>query len=1007
MEGAGMIRSFQTIISGEEVIFYFLNKYDSRNGICAANQFFSEILEGVSTKLRSTMLIKKNNMRVKVLAIFLSILMSFLSLNFTSLPAKASPLVSIPAGNINLDAGDYAVFGICADNVFEPGLAGYRLNLKFDPAQIKIMTVTRSAEYASPLPEFNIADLNPSDLPSQLTVLSVPMDLASKTGDFKLFNVKFKALKSLNDVSPFSIDVEEFVSNSENLVDFTDPTLYASQIPDRPDVEVSNNLDQFEGLQAGMEYSFDYGPFTPYDPNNPPSAGGDHEVLVRYAGTATDLPGAEKLLRLTTAYEVSQPRVEVENDPNSPYLSSSNSRLIGYGIPIQLTSQTPEVQIYYTLTPFGTIAQDPTTEGKLYDANVGISLPPGKNIIRAVAVKDGMVNSRISTFIFINRVNLPYAVINGQMYRMDQGNPVEVTVPEGIPVFLGSTTGLDVSFYYTTDGSTPTSTSTVYNPTAGITNLTDDTVLRVIGSKGNLADSNVATFIVDIGANMVDRNSLINIIDSANSLIDNTSVGNQPGQVLQEDMDALISAVSAAQAVLDNTTATQAEIDEAVSVLNEAITAFNASIIPVTELGHDASLSGITSSIGTLSPAFSKNIMQYTVLLPGGTTSVPEITAVTFDIKANVVITPAASLIGQTVIEVTAEDGTTKLRYYVSFVLPGSDATLSKLEFPRIFLTPNFNKDITSYDALLPAGVTNIPMPTYTTSDPNANVTEVNIPTSLPGTATIEVIASDGITKKVYSVNFTSWEGVEDYILEELIDNPNQFTGVLQRFDFDHLRLVIPNNFISKLDINVDTGMFGELIAHVDTSKVHDVRMYSTDDIELFKASYRVDETTSDAYYQIGFPIASFPVGTDVIIKTFDSKDAEANELDSMRVKIKPFNYVAPTMPAQSYLLKDLVTNVNLFNEILGKYSTSKLHLHGERFILNNENNTTSSAYIVRVNSKVSSVTIKDSTGNTFSASNSETGLFELSTSQLSSGNIVIHAFDSNNNLLDTAYDHI
>ncbi|MDR0833496.1 MAG: hypothetical protein LBN93_04825 [Candidatus Symbiothrix sp.] len=67
--------------------------------------------------------------------------------------------------------------------------------------------------------------------------------------------------------------------------------------------------------------------------------------------------------------------------------------------------------------------------------------------------------------------------------------------------------------------------------------------------------------------------------------------------------------------------------------------------------------------------------LEYTVDLPYTTTEVPTVTAETTDANASKVIAPAESLEGQTSIEVTAEDGTTKAIYLVSFnLLPAPTA---------------------------------------------------------------------------------------------------------------------------------------------------------------------------------------------------------------------------------------------------------------------------------------------------------------------------------------------
>ena len=84
--------------------------------------------------------------------------------------------------------------------------------------------------------------------------------------------------------------------------------------------------------------------------------------------------------------------------------------------------------------------------------------------------------------------------------------------------------------------------------------------------------------------------------------------------------------------------------------------------------GSDATLKSLTANGNSVS--LSAGQTAYTVDLPYGTTAVPTIVATPNDSKATVVITNAANLGGQTIIDVTAEDGT-KMQYTVSFnVLP-------------------------------------------------------------------------------------------------------------------------------------------------------------------------------------------------------------------------------------------------------------------------------------------------------------------------------------------------
>jgi hypothetical protein len=93
----------------------------------------------------------------------------------------------------------------------------------------------------------------------------------------------------------------------------------------------------------------------------------------------------------------------------------------------------------------------------------------------------------------------------------------------------------------------------------------------------------------------------------------------------------------------------------------------------------DATLTGIKYGTTSISN-FNKNTSHYSIHLPEGTTDVPVVTVTKSYPAASVVITPAASLPGETTIVVTAEDGTTTKTYYVSFTVMVGIGTLNEGE---------------------------------------------------------------------------------------------------------------------------------------------------------------------------------------------------------------------------------------------------------------------------------------------------------------------------------------
>ena len=134
---------------------------------------------------------------------------------------------------------------------------------------------------------------------------------------------------------------------------------------------------------------------------------------------------------------------------------------------VSITTITPEpVSIYYTLN-----GNDPTTGSTLYTGPFTVN---NGQTIKAFAVKADYYDSNISTVTF-TAVKVATPTIT-----MDQS---------GVS-FSCATNG--ASFYYTTDGSTPTTSLTPWNGTP-ITNLSDGATITVIAAKTGMIASDPAT----------------------------------------------------------------------------------------------------------------------------------------------------------------------------------------------------------------------------------------------------------------------------------------------------------------------------------------------------------------------------------------------------------------------------------------------------------------------------------------------------------------------------------
>jgi len=204
----------------------------------------------------------------------------------------------------------------------------------------------------------------------------------------------------------------------------------------------------------------------------------------------------------------------------------------------------------------------------------------------------------------------------------------------------------------------------------------------------------------------------------------------------------------------------------------------------------DATLSSLTLDNGTLSPAFSAEQLNYTVVLPNGTTTVPTVSATTTHANATTVITQAANLSGTeaeriATVEVTAEDGTTKSTYSVVFsVVKSTDATLSSLTLDNGTLSPAFSAEQLNYTVVLPNGTTTVPTVSAITTHANAT-TVITQAANLSGTeaeriATVEVTAEDGTTKSNYTVVISVLTSVNNYMLNDRVKMyPNPVTDII------------------------------------------------------------------------------------------------------------------------------------------------------------------------------------------------------------------------------------
>ena len=161
---------------------------------------------------------------------------------------------------------------------------------------------------------------------------------------------------------------------------------------------------------------------------------------------------------------------------------------------------------------------------------------------------------------------------------------------------------------------------------------------------------------------------------------------------------------------------------------------------------------------------FDANTYQYDVVLPYGTTQLPEVTATTSDSKATLQIAINDVRMHST-ITVTAENKDQKTYTIYFSIAKNADATLAGI-FSDGEMIANFDASIFDYTLDIPFGAA-IPTLTATANDPNANVL---IQTVDPMHHTIVVTAEDATTTLTYSVVFRQLPSTNSNLLNIFID---------------------------------------------------------------------------------------------------------------------------------------------------------------------------------------------------------------------------------------------
>ncbi|HRG49247.1 MAG TPA: chitobiase/beta-hexosaminidase C-terminal domain-containing protein, partial [Leptospiraceae bacterium] len=141
---------------------------------------------------------------------------------------------------------------------------------------------------------------------------------------------------------------------------------------------------------------------------------------------------------------------------------------------ISIISATQGATIYYTLD-----GSNPTTTSTSYTGSISIAGQGTTKTIKAISVKAGMTNSSVATALY---------TINYNAVSMPAFSPVAGSYSTPQNITMTTTTGATI--YYTTDGTTPTTSSTLYTTPIHIWSLAGKTI-KAYAVKTGSTDSSV------------------------------------------------------------------------------------------------------------------------------------------------------------------------------------------------------------------------------------------------------------------------------------------------------------------------------------------------------------------------------------------------------------------------------------------------------------------------------------------------------------------------------------
>jgi hypothetical protein len=156
---------------------------------------------------------------------------------------------------------------------------------------------------------------------------------------------------------------------------------------------------------------------------------------------------------------------------------------------VDISCGTSGATIYYT-----TDGSTPTTSSSIYGLPISVSGHGTTMTIKALAVKGGMIDSTIASAAYI---------INYQQVSTPNFTPIEGTYDSDQQVDISCGTS-GATIYYTTDGSTPTTSSSIYGLPISVSGHGTTMTIKALAVKGGMIDSTIASAAYSIEYQQVD-----------------------------------------------------------------------------------------------------------------------------------------------------------------------------------------------------------------------------------------------------------------------------------------------------------------------------------------------------------------------------------------------------------------------------------------------------------------------------------------------------------------------